>query len=42
MMKTQPIAATMARHSNSSPLPMKRTSRRVPWMFRQNQRIQAV
>ena len=38
----QPIATTIVRHSTSRPLPMKTTSRRVPWMLRQIQRSQAV
>ena len=42
MMKTQPMAATIVRHSNSSPVPVKTTSRRVPWMLRQIHRIIAV
>ena len=42
MMKTQAIANTMVRHSTSSPDAMKMTSRRVPSMLRQIQRIQAV
>ena len=42
MMKTQPITTTIVRHRNSSPVPMKMTSRRVPSMLRQIQRIQAV
>ena len=41
MMKMQAITATMVRHNNSRPLPMKMTSRRVPWMLRQTHRIQA-
>ena len=41
MMKRQASAATIARHRNSRPLPLKTTSRRVPWMFRQIHRIQA-
>ena len=41
MMKKLTRAATIARHKNSRPLPMKRTSRRVPWILRQNHRSQA-
>ena len=42
MMKTQPIANTIVRHSTSSPVALKTISRRVPVMLRQIQRIQAV
>src|SRR5882762_938840 len=38
----QPIANTMVRHSTSSPDALKVTSRRVPSMLRQIQRIHAV
>lgn len=36
-----PKLRTIARHRNSRPVPTKVTSRRVPWMLRQNHRIQA-
>ena len=42
MMKMQAITNTMVRHSTSSPDAVKMTSRRVPSMLRQIQRIQAV
>lgn len=42
MSSAQPMANTSVRHSTSSPLALKTISRRVPWMLRQIQRIQAV
>ena len=42
MMNTQAIANTSVRHNTSSPLALKMTSRRVPEMLRQIQRVQAV
>ena len=42
MMKAQAIANTSVRHSTSSQVALKITSRRVPLMLRQIQRVQAV
>src|ERR1700751_2776726 len=42
MMKLDAIAVTIARHRYCRPVPLNTTSRLVPWMLRQNQRIIAV
>ncbi len=41
MMKAAADHDTIVRHRTSSPVPLKTTSRRVPLMLRQIQRIQA-